>query len=171
LTASNSWWKAVAEAWLAVVPLALLCACGGSPQADSGITPLPQARAVPPRSSGSSRPPAVAGLTPLPTADQVVAAVPLGRVDPFLPTPVAVSRRAEAPVQLPAGFRFSGVIISGGQVQALVQLGSRSGSLRAGDRGGRSTDLLPPGWSVAGIDGQQGRLTLLQGGRRLVLEL
>jgi hypothetical protein len=153
------------------VPLALLWGCGPTPPADSGITPLPKARAVPSESPASSRPPAVAGLTSLPTADQVVAAVPRGRTDPFLPPPVAVARPAAAPVQLPAGFRFSGVIVSGGQVQALVQLGSLSGSLRVGDRGGGSTELLPPGWSVTRIDGQRGRLTLLQGGRRLVLDL
>lgn len=112
------------------------------------------------------------GLTPLPTTQQVVKAVPLGRPDPFAPPPV-VAAATKGPVQLdlPAGFRFSGVIVTGGEAQALVQLGSLSGSLRVGDRGGRSTDLLPPGWSVARIDLRRGVLTLRQGKRSLAVEL
>jgi hypothetical protein len=60
---------------------------------------------------------------------------------------------------------------SGGRSAAVVQAGPRSGSLRPGDRGGRSTDLLPPGWLVASIDVNQGRLTLQRGARRVSLDL
>ena len=74
-------------------------------------------------------------------------------------------------INLPAGFRFTGVIVTGGQAQALVQLGGLSGSLRVGDRGGRGTDLLPAGWSVARIDVQNGVLTLRQGQRNVQVEL
>lgn len=111
------------------------------------------------------------GLTPLPTSQQVVKAVPIGRPDPFAPPRVVTAIPGSAKLDLPAGFRFSGVIVTAGEAQALVQFGSLSGSLRVGDRGGRSTDLLPPGWSVARIDGQRGVLTLRQGKRNLVVEL
>ena len=43
--------------------------------------------------------------------------------------------------------------------------------MNPGDRGGRSTDLLPPGWLVASIDVNQGRLTLQRGARRVSLDL
>jgi hypothetical protein len=52
-----------------------------------------------------------------------------------------------------------------------VSFGDLSGSLRPGDRGGRTTELLPPGWSVAAIDVQRGVLTLKKGDRKVSAEL
>lgn len=125
----------------------------------------PDAGALPPV-------PPSTGLTPLPTAQQLIKAVPPGRTDPFAPPPVVVAvAKGPAAINLPAGFRFTGVIFTGGQTQALVQLGGLSGSLRVGDRGGRGTDLLPAGWSVARIDVQNGVLTLRHGQRNVKLEL
>lgn len=154
-----------------VLPLGLLVACGGSPPADTGVTPLPRPRPVPPAAAPAPSTTAATGLTPLPTTQQVVTAVPIGRPDPFAPPPVVAATKGPVQLNLPAGFRFSGVIVTGGEAQALVQLGSLSGSLRVGDRGGRSTDLLPSGWSVARIDVQRGVLTLRQGKRNLAVEL
>ena len=172
MTASSNWWKAAVERWLLALPLGLLAACGSSPAPDTGVTPLPRPKPVPSAAAAPSASAAAAtGLTPLPTTQQVVTAVPLGRPDPFAPPPVAVATRGPVQLALPAGFRFSGVIVTGGQAQALVQLGANSGSLRVGDRGGRSTDLLPAGWSVARIDVQRGVLTLRQGKRNLAVEL
>ena len=149
---------------------ALLTACGGSPPADTGVTPLPRPKPVPPEAAALLPVPPSTGLTPLPTAQQVIKAVPMGRPDPFAPPPVAAAK-GPAVINLPAGFRFTGVIVTGGQAQALVQLGGLSGSLRVGDRGGRGTDLLPAGWSVARIDVQNGVLTLRQGQRNVQVEL
>ena len=153
-----------------VLPLGALAACGGSPSGDTGVTPLPKPKLAPPAAPQAAAT-VVTGLTPLPTTQQVVTAVPLGRPDPFAPPPLVAAIQGPQKLDLPAGFRFSGVIVIGGEAQALVQLGSLSGSLRVGDRGGRSTDLLPPGWSVARIDLQRGLLTLQQGKRNLEVEL
>ena len=110
------------------------------------------------------------GFNPLPTPQQVVAAVRIGRLDPFAPfSPPAGT--APQSTGLPQGFRFSGVVRGGGQAAALVQFGSLSGTLRAGQVGGRSTDLLPQGWTVARVDGQRGRLTLRQGGQLVTADL
>jgi len=110
------------------------------------------------------------GFNPLPTPQQVVAAVRIGRLDPFAPfSPPAGT--APQSTGLPQGFRFSGVVRGGGQAEALVQFGSLSGTLRAGQVGGRSTDLLPQGWTVARVDGQRGRLTLRQGGQLVTADL
>ena len=110
------------------------------------------------------------GFNPLPTPQQVVAAVRIGRLDPFAPVS-APAGTAPQPTGLPQGFRFSGVVRGGGQPEALVQFGSLSGTLRAGQVGGRSTDLLPLGWTVARVDGQRGRLTLRQGGQLVTADL
>jgi hypothetical protein len=75
------------------------------------------------------------------------------------------------PLQLPEGFSVSGVIRSGGVSEAVVSYGALSGSVRPGDHGGRTTDLLPSGWSVAAIDVNRGLLTLQKGPQRVTAEL
>ena len=100
----------------------------------------------------------------------------MGTRDPFrrLPQPRARSAQAAGsavPVAPPSNFRFTGVLSSGASHEAVVQFGSLSGTLRQGDRGGRSTDLLPPGWQVASVDVQRGRLQLLNSGQKVTLDL
>ncbi|MCP9845039.1 hypothetical protein [Synechococcus sp. Cruz-7E5] len=161
---------------LALLPLLLaggLVGCGGTPPADLGAVAPPAPAApgaaptAPSKPAPSSAAIAEAGFTPLPTVQQVEAAMPPGRLDPF--APLAVTRvtgkpRAivvQPPLTLPDGFRFQGVITSGGRPMALVQFGGQSGSLAVGDAGGRTTDLLPEAWGVASIDVLRGRLTLV----------
>jgi hypothetical protein len=159
--------------WLLLIGLA---GCAG-PEADTATTLPPPSR--PPRATPRplrAEPVPSSGFTALSSPQQVVGSIPVGRADPFAPVaPAAVVAAGQAPVPLPEGFRFSGVIRSGGQVQALVQVGSQSGPLCPGPRGacGGSglAPLLPPGWSVAAIDAAQGRLTLRQGRQQRVLTL
>jgi Tfp pilus assembly protein PilP len=120
-------------------------------------------------------------LTPLPTSQQVVAAFPVGRKDPFgslvaemVPGAAGGARVVAPPAPPPAflqEFRVTGVIDSGGQSEAVVTYKQLSGSLRRGDRGGRNTDLLPTGWSVASVDVANGRLILQSGSRKVKVEL
>jgi hypothetical protein len=111
------------------------------------------------------------GFNPLPTPQQVVAAVRIGRFDPFAPVSPPAGTASQS-TGLPQGLRFSGVVRGGGgQAEALVQFGGLSGTLRAGQVGGRTTDLLPLGWSVARVDGQRDRLTLRQGGQLVTADL
>ena len=124
-----------------------------------------------------------AGLTPLPTSEQVAAAFHVGRKDPFgslvaemVPGAAAAARggAAVAAAAAPAflqDFRVTGVIDSGGQSEAVVTYKQLSGSLRRGDRGGRNTDLLPSGWSVASVDVANGHLILQSGSRRVKVDL
>lgn len=108
----------------------------------------------------------------------------MGLNDPFLPRASSASAvnttattadfdpsEPPAPLVLPEGFAFQGVILAGGVPQALVQFGAESGVLKPGDRGGGANALLPAGWSVAAIDVGKGRLTLQQGGQRLSVDL
>jgi hypothetical protein len=164
---------------LALLPLLLaggLSGCGGTPPADLGAVPPPApvapgaAPTTPSNPAPASAAIAKAGFTQLPTVQQVEAAMPQGRLDPFAPLAVTrVTRDAgkpravvvQPPLTLPDGFRFQGVIRSGGRPMALVQFGGQSGSLAVGDAGGRTTDLLPEAWGVASIDVLRGRLTLV----------
>ncbi|MCP9848101.1 hypothetical protein KBY86_14565, partial [Synechococcus sp. Lug-A] len=118
----------------------------------------------------------LAGLTPLPSRQQVLAAAPADRADPFAPVirprPTGAAAAAggdpsrpsaPAPLRLPDDFRFSGVIAISGVPQALVQRSEQSGTVVVGDQGGRSTRLLPNGWVVTSIDVQNGSLRMRQG--------
>jgi hypothetical protein len=82
----------------------------------------------------------------------------------------AQGRRPIGPPPLPRDFRVSGMLRAGAQAYAVVETGGISGSLRPGDRGGRTTDLLPPGWSVAAVDVARGRLVLQWGRQQLSLD-
>ncbi len=161
----------------------VLAACSrDQPEADLVDPPAAPAAGVDPAAAPAA---AVTGFTPLPTTNQVLAANPIGRSDPFAsdrpappaaPTSGAVGRPSTppprpAPLQLPSDFRFSGVIRTGGSPQALVQLGATSGSVGIGELGGRNTDLLPAGWVVSSIDVDRGRLVLRQGGQTVTAEL
>ncbi|MFM7676233.1 MAG: hypothetical protein ACKO5F_11780 [Synechococcus sp.] len=190
MTVSATWSKTPAALGLAL----LLGGCQGLslPFPFPGVGSSPQVQ-VPPVRRGERPvaakvpPPDTAGLTPLPPAQEVVAAVPSGRVDPFsspllsgsgkLPAGVAGNPGAPGgppvrpPLSLPEAFRFNGVVASYGRPQALVQFGAVSGSLGPGDQGGRTTDLLPVGWSVQAVDVQRGLLVLRQADRTITAEL
>jgi hypothetical protein len=154
----------------------LLAACGQSspPQADLPTpTPAPEVAASPAA-------PQPSGLTPLPSANQVLASLPIGRIDPFAPaTPVAAPGdprvQAAAPLALPADFRFSGVLRVGSTPQALVQVGDQIGAVCIGADGrcvGSGQDsLLPDGWGVTAIDVDRGRLTLRRGSQSITTDL
>ncbi|MBM5797145.1 MAG: hypothetical protein FJ060_03120 [Cyanobacteria bacterium K_Offshore_0m_m2_072] len=155
-----------------LLPLLLLTACQSSPDpqaiASKAIPPLRPAKIDPAATASTAT---TAGLTPLPSPQQVITAQPVGRPDPFLPVQGVATGGAGGQPGLPPGFRFNGVIRTGGQAQALVQFGSESGSLRPGDVGGRSTNLLPPGWAVGGIDVARGRLILRASGQAIAVSL
>lgn len=164
-----------AERWLpGALALLLLAGCGGGSEPPEAAEPGP---ASPAASARAPLPAAEAtGLTPLPTPDQVLGSIQAGREDPFAPlapSPSAtpVLQAAPARLTLPPSFRFTGVISSGGRAEAIVDFGATSGALRVGDRGGSSTDLLPPGWTVASINADRGLLTLRQGRQTVSAEL
>jgi hypothetical protein len=126
----------------------------------------------------------IAGLTPLPSPAEVVGGLPQGRIDPFAPVASASgatvasgkpNSSAKAPLQLPEGFSFSGVVSSQGNAQALVQVAGQTGPLCVGPRGfcpgSGIAPLLPAGWTVTSINVGNGLLGLRQGGQSLTLAL
>jgi len=160
---------------MALMVIPGLAACGSSP--DSGTISLPPAAPKPPASAPkapmTADPQPAAGFTPLPTPQQVVAALPTGRIDPF--APLAQPAAAGAPAAAASPLRFTGVIRTAGQAQALVQVGDQSGAVCVGRRGvcrgSGLPALLPADWSVTSIDVASGRLVLNQAGQRRVFTL
>jgi hypothetical protein len=102
-----------------------------------------------------------------------------------VPTPV----NAPAPtigLDWPKGLDFEGVLQTASDSEAMVRYtsvdanggGTRVGSLHVGDTGSvpgdarpGSTNLLPPGWQVAAIDGDKGVLVLRKGGQTVSRKL
>lgn len=191
---SRSWpdeWPAGLPPLLPALLLGLSGCAGADVASPTAAPPAPATLAPASRSSARrgarpvltpAAPAPAAQLTPLASPRQVVQALTIGRPDPFAPlqepAQAAGQRRAAGslpPLALPPGFRLTGVMRSGGQLRAFVQVGDRSGPLCPGPRG-RCPDaaeppLLPPGWSVSGIDARNGLLALSRGGQRQVLSL
>ena len=123
------------------------------PQAAAPVTPQPAAAPEP-----AAIPEIV--LKPLPTPEQVIAAAPGGRQDPFQPLPLiaeGLSIDGEGAQQgTPSGaLVLTGVIAVGGSPRALVRLDSGNGVLCLGEGGwceGDAQSLLPKDWSVVAID-------------------
>lgn len=175
-----------ARAALPLLGLALgtLTACGGTPEAQQEPDlSSPQAPIQPATAPAASQSLSTPGLVPLPSRKQVLAAVPPGRTNPFAPVaggpgspppPPKTEPRLRprpAPLSLPAEFRFTGVIGSGGVSEAIVEFGPFSGSVRSGDMGGRTTELLPPGWKVASVNVRREHLVLQKGSQRITARL
>lgn len=160
-----------------------LAGCSGSEDTASTVPAPPPARpapATPAKPAVKAAPPA--GFTPLATPQQVVNAIEVGRPDPFAPSQAPVSAAgpsagaSAAKATLPDGFRLTGVIRSGGSSQAFVQIGDQSGPLCPGPRGrctgaAEGQPLLPPGWSVTGIDAAKGLMAVSFGRQRQVISV
>ena len=104
--------------------------------------------------------------------DEVLAALPTGRDDPFAPLPVpptAEVAAAEEPGEADASatVQLTGVSAVQGMVRAFVTFNGQSGPVAPGDVGGPGLPWLPEGLSVAAIDVERGQLVLERQGRPL----
>lgn len=150
-----------------------LSACGSLNGDGPTQTTLPRHQAPTPMAPSPAPVTAAgAGFTPLPSPQQVLAALPVGRADPF--APVVAPAQAGGPAA--EGLRLTGVLRSRFGAQAFLQLApGQGGAVCVGPRGlcagSGLPALLPPGWSVLSIDVAQGRLLLNQGGQRRLLSL
>ena len=153
---------------IAVLPVLLaLAACGTG---ESSTAPSAPGAAIPPARVSEPTPLTPSpGFIAMPSAQQVVQAQPHGRSDPF--APVTPSPASAPEVDL----RLTGLIGSGRSAQALVSLGGQSGTVCIGRQGlcpgSGLPALLPPGWTVTGIDLGRGQLRLNQAGQQRVLSL
>ena len=151
-----------------VLPVLLaLAACGTG---ESSTAPSAPGTVIPPARVSEPTPLTPSpGFIAMPSAQQVVQAQPHGRVDPFAPVTPSPASAPEVDLQL------TGLIGSGRSAQALVSLGGQSGMVCSGRQGlcpgSGLPALLPPGWTVTGIDLGRGQLRLNQGGQQRVLSL
>ncbi|KKZ14158.1 MAG: hypothetical protein TQ37_01990 [Candidatus Synechococcus spongiarum 15L] len=132
--------------------LPLLAACQGEPPA-AGIATRQEA----PVAGSLARPDQpvdLSGLTGLPTPDALRQRHTTSRSDPFAALPaVAIAETETSPAEPPGcPLRLTGVTLRNGQPQAFVEGETGAGSLRPGDMGGVSTDVLADGLQVAAID-------------------
>ena len=109
----------------------------------------------------------------MPSPQQVVEAQPHGRVDPFAPVATATATATEESTS--TELQLTGLIGSGRSARALISLGGLSGTVCVGRQGlcpgSGLPALLPPGWTVTGIDLGRGELRLNQAGQQRVLSL
>lgn len=109
----------------------------------------------------------------MPSPQQVVQAQPHGRVDPFAPVAAAAADAKDD--SNASDLQLTGLIGSGRSAQALISLGGQSGAVCIGPQGlcpgSGLPALLPPGWTVTGIDLGRGELRLNQAGQQRVLSL
>lgn len=150
---------------LAAPLLALLTACSG---AETVAPPPPPVPPPPPAVSSAVE----KGLTPLLSPDQLQAAIPMGRPDPFMTprlegsTPRAARAR---PLELPADFQLNGVVATPAEALAFVQRGALTATVRVGETAALSSDSpIPPGWTVTAIDPSLCAITLRQGKARQI---
>jgi Tfp pilus assembly protein PilP len=164
------------QAWLvggALLLVALLSACGST--SDASLSSVPPARRAPRPAPDQADLAAVPGLIQAPSPEQVVQAQSTGRLDPFAPVQNPRSAASGTAKDALPELRLTGLISSGRQAQALVEIGSQSGTVCVGRRGlcpgAGQPALLPVGWSVTGIDLGRGQLVVFQGGQRRVFSL
>jgi len=119
-----------------------------------------------PESKVVSLPPATS-LTVLPSVDEVLVAVPEGRIDPFAPFP----KRTPEPELGDAGERdweVLGVLSVDDQLRALISTAEGSGTVCLGAGGrcpGEAQKLFPMDLEVQAINIRTGCLTVLQSGK------
>ena len=152
------------------------------PLGGAGLEPLPTPQQVVSALPLGRRDP-FGGVGPAPVRAEVEAAVTQsgagqnssGGAAVTAPLAAQARRVRPGPLQLPSGFRLTGMIQSGGQSQALVELGTQAGPLCVGQRGfcpgAGAPPLLPPGWTVASIDVARGQLVLGRAGRWLTTRI
>ena len=105
-------------------------------------------------------------LIALLSVEQKVKDINFGRNDPFLPAQIN-----DKNLSIPHSFIFHGQISSDNNLNAFVSYKNQSGTIKPGDIGGESTNLLPPGWIVERIDTETQVLILAFDDRSVEIDL
>ena len=146
-----------------LLSLALLISCGTRSQDPDSAAPPAQQPADPQATARAVDPPQ---LIPLADPQTLLDAGQLGRRDPF--SPLAAEHQSGIGV---AGLSLVGLALLNGEPVAFVHSEAGAGSLRPGDVGGVSTDLLPDGWVVLAVDPEARQVELEPPGPATVLRL
>ena len=92
--------------------------------------------------------------------------IDVGRKDPFLSPKTDGDQ-----LFVPSSFKYRGLISSANLVNAFVSYDDRNGTIKPGDIGGDSTDLLPKGWTLLSVDHDTKVLTLVFESQSVDVEL
>ncbi len=85
-------------------------------------------------------------LITLASANEIIKEIKIGRNDPFLPPQINANE-----LSIPNTFKYHGLLAAKDGVDAFVSYKDRTGTIKAGDVGGKNTDLLPTGWIVSNV--------------------
>ena len=129
--------------FISLLLLPLLISCSSSQNNEVEIITLP----IPPKEF-SSIPEKTENpkLLTLINSDEKINNISAGRKNPFLPPNI------KDELTIPSTFKYHGQISSANTLNAFVSYEDRTGIVKKGDTGGESTDLLPLGWTVLGLD-------------------
>ena len=105
-------------------------------------------------------------LEALMSADQKIKDIIVGRYDPFLPPHTKRNQ-----LLIPDSFKFHGQIASEDVVNAFVSYQNERGTIKVGDIGGETTNLLPNGWHLKRLDTRTQVLTLTHEDRYVNIDL
>ena len=105
-------------------------------------------------------------LISLLSADDKIKDIAFGRKDPFLPPHLDGGQ-----LLAPSSFKYHGQISTSNIINAFVSYEDRRGTIKPGDVGGESTDLLPIGWTFLSLDIDTEVLTLLFESRSVEVDL
>tara|TARA_Y100001968_G_C19424780_1_gene753721 strand:+ start:953 stop:1465 length:513 start_codon:yes stop_codon:yes gene_type:complete len=94
-------------------------------------------------------------LNELIAAEKIIERISIGRKDPFLPPQAQGSE-----IVISDSFEYHGQIVSNEVLNAFVSYQNQSGTIKPGDIGGKSTNLLPLDWVMESIDTNTKVLTL-----------
>ena len=82
------------------------------------------------------------------SANDIIQDISIGREDPFLPPQL----KGGTFLSLPKTFKYHGQIASKDIINAFVSFENRTGTIKPGDIGGKTTDLLPKGWLLSSVN-------------------
>ena len=94
-------------------------------------------------------------LNKLTSSSEIIKRVTVGRKDPFLPPNTKTNE-----LFIPNSFTYHGQIASKGVVNAFISYQERSGIVKPGDIGGKTTNLLPDGWVMSKLNQTTNDITL-----------
>ena len=106
-------------------------------------------------------------LQALLTANEMIKDISIGRKDPFL----SPQLKGGNTISVPKTFKYHGQIASKDIINAFVSFEKRTGTIKPGDIGGESTDLLPKGWLVSEVNNDTKALILSYEGLDLIIDL
>ena len=104
-------------------------------------------------------------LSPLISVDKKISEIKIGRKNPFLPL------EFNDELQVPSSFKYYGQVSSLNTLDAFVSYDNRNGTVKTGDIGGQTTDLLPLDWTILELDINTKVLTLGFGDQSVDVDL